>query len=231
MASDLICGLDLGMISDFSALSVLQRLPAPAPTRKRRWRYHLRWLETWDLGTRYTEIVEGVRRRFDSDQLKGSRLAIDMTGVGVAVVDQVRAAKVKARVTPVVITAGHAITKDPKTGEVHVPKKELVSTLMVLLQGGHVKWEAPGQPGALKLAGRFEKELAEFRVKVTKSANETFGADRSQHDDIVLSVMLAVWLGENVGTGDPAGIVVPEGGESSAVGGAPDGVFATGRGV
>jgi hypothetical protein len=226
MASNLICGLDLGTVQDYSALSVLERLPAPVPTPKRRYQYRLRWLETWDLGTKYTDIVAGVAARFDTPALRWSKLAIDMTGVGVAVVDLVRAAKVQARVTPVVITGGHKTTVDPETRESHVPKKELVSTLMVLLQAGLVKWDVK----ALKLAARLEKELAEFRVKVTKSANETFGGDKSSHDDLVLSLALACWLGEHSGGGDPAGISVPDEGAGggrggSVVGDAPGGVF------
>lgn len=234
---DLIGGLDLGSVADFSVLSVVERLPAPEPTRKRRHQYRVRWLESWDLGTRYTDIVADVRARYDTPQLKGTRLAVDMTGVGVAVVDQIRAAKVPARVTPVVITAGHKTTVDRATNESHVPKKELVSTLLVLLQAGLVKWPAAADlprtgPGAKfrQMVLKLEKELADFRVKVTRAANETFGGDKSQHDDIVLSMMLACWLGEHTGSGDAAGCSVADG-PDSVVGSAPDGVFASGRGV
>ncbi len=40
--------------------------------------------------------------------------------------------------------------------------------------------------------------MQNFKVKITTSANETFGAWREgQHDDMVLSVAMAAWLGEN----------------------------------
>lgn len=40
-------------------------------------------------------------------------------------------------------------------------------------------------------------ELEAFRVKVTASANETFGAWRERdHDDLVLATALAAWAGE-----------------------------------
>ena len=242
-ASHLISGLDLGSVADFSVLCTVERSPRFPPGTepqkrpdRRRWRYAVRWLESWDLGTRYTDIVSDVRGRFDTDALRWTRLAADMTGVGVAVVDQIRAARVPARVTPVVITAGHRTTRDEKTGEAHVPKKELVSTLLVLLQAGLVKWADPKALPRDGDAGRFrqmlvklEKELADFRVKLTRAANETFGGDKSQHDDVVLALMLACWLGEHAGGGDPSG--ASSGGGESVVGGAPDGVFATGRGV
>lgn len=243
-ASTLFSGLDLGTVADFSVLCTVERSPrfppgTPPADRKdrRRWRYAVRWLESWDLGTRYTDIVGGVRARFDTPRLKNTRLAVDMTGVGVAVVDQIRAARVPARITPVVITAGHRTTIDPDTRESHVPKKELVSTLLVLLQAGLVKWPAAadlpktGEAGAFRqMVLKLEKELADFRVKVTKSANETFGGDKSQHDDVVLALMLACWVAEHQGGGDPAGAsVAPP--EEGVVGGAPDGVFLTGKGV
>jgi hypothetical protein len=239
----LVSGLDLGQVADYSALATLERSPAPEPTRKRRWRYTLRWLETWDLGTRYTATKEGersicgdIRDRFDTDALANTWLAVDFTGVGTAVVDSLRAAKVPARINPVLITSGHQISRPEENKERswHVPKKELVSTLVTLLQAGLLTWPrvdpAARTPFARTLA-RFEKELAEFRVKVTRSANETFSGDKSQHDDLVLAVMLAAWLGEHVGTGDASGIGVPEGKDASSVGAAPDDVFHTGKGV
>jgi hypothetical protein len=235
-----VSGLDLGLINDFSALATLERSPAPEPTRKRRWFYRLRWLETWDLGTRYTETREGersvcgdVKARFDTDALRWSKLAVDFTGVGTAVVDQLRAAKVTAYLNPVLITSGHQIARMHETKERawHVPKKELVATLMALLQSGLLAWpRPPAKPRTAfeKVLVRFERELADFRVKVTKSRNETFEADKSQHDDLVLACMLACWLGENAGAGAADGIGVPGEGQGSVTETAPPGVFLEG---
>lgn len=216
-------GLDLGLVADFSALAVLDRQPAALPVPKRRWRYDLRWLEAWDLGTPYTTICAGVAARFRSDSLRYTPLAVDYTGVGMAVVEQLKAARVQGRLRPVVITAGHKVTTDDEHGSIHVPKKELVTNLMTLLQAGLLKWDATRLP----LAKRLEKELAAFQIKVTKAKNETFGADASQHDDLVLAVMLAAWLGENTGGGDIAGISLPEPGAGSVLEAAPGGVFDT----
>ena len=235
MPGKLISGLDLGKVADFSALATLERHKLEKPVAKRRFRYTLRWLETWDLGTRYTSVAGGksiigdVRKRFDSPALKWTPLAVDMTGVGNAVVDIIRAARVPARITPIVITSGHAITIDKTTGETHVPKKELVSTLLVLLEASLVKWTSPKERGALPLISRFEKELADFRTHVTRSRNETFGADSSQHDDLVLAVALAAWLGEHTGGGDPSGIGLPDSKDLHCLANAPEGVLASGN--
>lgn len=228
-----ISGLDLGKNADFSALACLERSSVPKPVAKRRFQYTLRWLETWELGTKYGSIIADVGARFASPALRLSPLAVDFTGVGTAVVEQLQAAKVAARINPVLITSGHSISKPEETKERawHVPKKELVSTLVVMLEAGLLRWASPGEKGALKLIGRFEKELSDFRVKVTRSRNETFSGEGSQHDDLVLAVSLAVWLGEHVGCGDASKIAVGDPSEhaaglrssaaSSAAGGSP----------
>jgi hypothetical protein len=46
---------------------------------------------------------------------------------------------------------------------------------------------------------RARTELLAFRAKVTASANETFEAWRERdHDDLVLAVATAAWVGEHV---------------------------------
>src|SRR5262249_19043086 len=82
-------------------------------------------------------------------------------------------------------------------GAWHVPKKELVSTLQVLLQGRRLKVAAVPERDVLL------KELLNFKVKVTVGAAETFEAWRERdHDDLVLAVALACWV---VGHGRDAG--------------------------
>ena len=123
-----VAGLDLGKVADFSALAVLEKRPAPAPTRRRRHLYAVRWLETWELGTPYAAIIAGVKGRFDTPPLRWSPLAVDYTGVGTAVVEQIRGVRVPARLHPVLITAGHTVQPpdpqaDPPRREWHVPKR------------------------------------------------------------------------------------------------------------
>ena len=50
----------------------------------------------------------------------------------------------------------------------------------------------------LRLFAVLMKELQTFRVKIRTSANETFESWRERdHDDMVLAVALAVWMGEH----------------------------------
>lgn len=189
-----VAGLDLGQVGDFSALAVLERLQAPDPAEASRVlnHYAVRHLERYPLGTAYTAVAEQMGRRYAAPPLTGSLLAVDMTGVGRPVVEMIRReVKQQARLRPITITAGSV--PGWSGGAQTVPKRLLVSHLQVLLQSRRLKI-APGLPDAEVLV----RELQNFKVKITASANEVFEAWREgAHDDLVLAVGLAVWVGEN----------------------------------
>src|SRR5262249_10517692 len=106
-----------------------------------------------------------------------------------AVVDMLRQSA--GWIIPVTITGGHAVTR-ADDGSFHVPKKELVTSLQVVMQA-HRLQIARGLPDAAALV----RELQQFQVKITAAANETFGVWRDgQHDDLVLAVALACWWAE-----------------------------------
>jgi hypothetical protein len=189
--TDHIVGLDLGQSSDYTALAVLERSfrHTDETLSEVIADYAVRHLRRWQLKTPYDVIIAEVVKLVASPPLDNPRLAVDQTGVGAAVVDLLRAAEPKAMLRPVLITAGHQTL--PTGDEYHVPKKELVSTLQVLLQSRRLR-VAPLPEGELLV-----KELLAFKVKITLSANETFEAWRERdHDDLVLAVALAAWLGE-----------------------------------
>lgn len=76
----------------------------------------------------------------------------------------------------------------------HVPKRELIGVVQVLLQSRRLTIAR-----GLKEAATQERELADFRVKVTVAANETFGPWREgQHDDLLRVTAIACWLGERL---------------------------------
>ena len=123
-------------------------------------------------------------------------LAVDATGVGLAVVQILRRAKLPiSRLVPITITSGHTTNQRPDGG-FNVPKAELVSSTQSPLQGKRLTI-AP----ALKEAKTLRTELSNFKVKINlASATESFEAWREgQHDDLVLAVCMAVWLGEQGG--------------------------------
>jgi hypothetical protein len=86
-----------------------------------------------------------------------------------------------------------------ENGSLYVPKKELVSTLQVLLQLRRLQ-VARTLPEALLLV----KELEHFRVNVTTPRAETFESWREgKNDGLVFAVALAAWVGEQVGLSQP----------------------------
>lgn len=139
--------------------------------------------------------------------------------------DMLREARPPVLLYPVLTTAGHATTYDKDTREVHVPKSEQVSLAQVLIQGDLLNWSPK-----LAAATRLKDQLLRYKVKITKAKNETFGAEQGANDDLVSAVMTACYIAEHFGGGRVSQSSAA-GADESAVGGAPDGVFATGKGV
>src|SRR6266851_116434 len=189
-----LVGLDLGQASDFTALAVLERtrpaersdswgetfrvrqhwsgietVPVRPTAPKRERTYAVRHLERFPLGTSYPTICERIVELFAEPPLRGATLVVDQTGVGRAVVDMIRRARPRASIRPITITAGLGVVPDGAGW--HVPKKELVSALQVLLQSHRLQVASK-----LPMASVLLKELESFRVKITAAANETFEA-------------------------------------------------------
>jgi hypothetical protein len=185
------CGLDLGQLSDYSALAVAECSEKRENGQRVR-RYAMRHLYRWQLRTSYIDIVADVVRLFATPPLTGSTLVIDGTGVGVAVVDLLRKAKPAARLVPVTITGGSHVARR-EAGSWSVPKKELASTLAALL-GTRRLQISPGLPLAQTLA----EELSNFKIKTNlATGSESFESWReTTHDDLVLAAALAVWHSE-----------------------------------
>jgi hypothetical protein len=177
-----------------SGLAVVERTGAPDSARPGEAppSFAVRHLVRFPPGTGYPELVASLARTFAGPPLAGSTLVVDRTGVGRPVVDLLRQADIGAVILPVTITAGQQATPAPGGGR-NVPKRELVSSLLVLFQSRRVRI-ARALPEAPLLA----KELEGFKVRLTAAANETFGADTAgQHDDLVIALALACWVGEN----------------------------------
>jgi hypothetical protein len=199
MTMDFFIGLDLGQAQDPTALAVLERPrdnsrefdennEAFLPNT-----YLLRHLQRWPLGTAYTTIVADLGNMVGCKPLRGKGvLGVDATGVGRPVVELLRSPPLPVRLAPITIIGGHATTI-LADGSVHLPKKELVSTLQVLLQSRRLRI-AKSLPDAEVLV----REMQNFKVKITTATNEVFEAWREgDHDDLVLAVAIAAWLGEN----------------------------------
>ncbi len=217
MATDYFIGLDLGQTQDFTALTVLERRSVTsALAMANKPDYALRYLKRFALGTPYTEIVPAVAKIAGGKTLMGSPLVVDQTGVGRAVVDMLR--QTAGWVVPVTITGGQSVSRS-EDGSFHVPKKDLVTCLQVVMQARRLQIAR-----GLSEAATLVRELQNFQVRITASAHETFGVWRDgQHDDLVLAVALACWWAEHW----PSAVDTCNTGGGSLVADPPEGVFLT----
>jgi hypothetical protein len=153
----------------------------------------VRHLERLPLGTRYPAVIERLREITQTRPLadKPKCLVVDRTGVGAAVVDSF----VHAGITPVsvAIHGGSEVSQDPDRFDYRVPKRDLVSTVQVLLQNGRLR-VAKG----LREAQTLKQELLNFRVKIDpRTAHDSYSHWREgDHDDLVLATALACWFRE-----------------------------------
>jgi hypothetical protein len=183
-----IFGLDLGQTTDPSALAGLEIPAAEDAPRK------IRYLKRWHLGTPYPDIVADVEKILNNPQVAGSRLLVDQTGVGRAVVDLFRASH-QLLITGVTITGGTQASQVER--DWRVPKNDLVAAVVAMSQSGRLH-VSPGLPDGETL----KKELANFRVKITAAMNETFSAWREgQSDDLLLAAAMTCWAARRLGGG------------------------------
>ena len=213
-----LIGVDLGQQRDYTAISVTERVPVRTgemateeywdhryggfDTRqgeKMALEYRVRHLERPPLGTPYTDVVARVVELVKT--LGGNPvLAVDATGVGRPVIDMLwktlgedlEGTSIYVDRCSITITGGDSVTKNPDGG-LRVPKRDLISVTLVLLQNGRLKIA-----DVLPLKDVLVKELLNFRVKINIStAHDSYEAWREgDHDDLVLSVALACWTGE-----------------------------------
>jgi hypothetical protein len=214
-------GLDLGQLSDYTALAILEHVGPGERASLPDQTFHVRHLHRYPLGTSYPAIVDDVARLFDLPPLNGEVvLSVDATGVGVAVMDLFQQAtrwpklinhdvitgrplyapphRPKLRLTrlhPITITGGDQVHREGRA--YRVPKRDLVGAVQVGLQGMGLKI-APD----LEFAETLTRELRDFRVKVSLAGHDSYGvADewrQGQHDDLVLAVSLAAWTARSV---------------------------------
>ncbi len=168
----IVIGADLGQAQDPTALAVAE-VHKPE--------IHVRHLERLALGTPYPKVVERIATIVD--KLPGAELVVDATGVGRAVLDQMREAGLAP--VAVTITGGRFISYDGAMWR--VPKKALLRPLVVTTESGRLK-VAKG----LQEAEVFQRELLAFQRRITEHGHDAFEGV-GEHDDLVIAVALACW--------------------------------------
>lgn len=186
--ADYTAGLDLGQSSDYSALTIVERLDVAAHTGARpSERRDVVHAQRWVLGTPYPTIVASVVELLAHPALNDAPLIVDATGVGRGITDLFRAAYKDGHLSrwPVALT----ITAGEQANGLHVPKQDLVSRIQALLQTGRLHIAA-GMP----MRDQLERELAGFTAKTSASGRTIFEALTERvHDDLVMALALALW--------------------------------------
>jgi hypothetical protein len=171
-------GVDIGQANDPTAVAAVA-IEAE--------RFTLGHLERMPLGTPYPVVANRLGVIYDA--LPESRaMVIDATGVGRPVLDLLRAAG--RNPVAVSITGGKTARRDPDTGFWSVPKALLLAPLLGALETGKLSL-MPGLSDTEALG----QELAAFRRKINKHGHTVTGG-KGAHDDLVIALALAVWLGE-----------------------------------
>jgi hypothetical protein len=193
-----IVGVDLGQANDPTAVAVLHHRVTPLNTwtrnpraqlyrQDRTERFDVRHLERLPLGLAYPVQVQRVASLIERPPLSaGHTLVIDETGVGRAVADIFDGASL--RPNRVTITAGLETTQHGARTW-HVPKSALISGLDARLHTGELKIAAALTDGAA-----LRDELKDFQRKVSDAGRATYAARTGAHDDLVLSVAIALWF-------------------------------------
>lgn len=198
-----VVGLDLGKVSDFSAMALLElrdtNRDGDEPT------FDVTYLHRWPIGTSYPSVISNVDKMLSAEPFRGPRLtdryrqsydikqmtttlAVDATGCGIPVVDMFAEANLPAHLMPITITGGHKAHSEG--GSYYVPKRILVSTLQVALQTRRLQIAA-----RLPEAATLMRELQDFQLTITESANDVYEGRKGSHDDLVLAVALGLWAG------------------------------------
>ena len=173
-----VVGLDLGQSVDPTAIAVIRRLDYGDDKPL----FECGHLERLPLHIPYPSIIRHVKSLMA--RLPPAELVVDKTGVGAPVVDLLWSAGLNP--IAVSITAGDTVTNEGTNW--HVPKLILVSRLQALLHDGRLKIQA-----SLPDASALKRELADFRARVSDTGQWRFGAREGAHDDLVLSLGIALW--------------------------------------
>ena len=130
------------------------------------------------------EAVRGAfAKNFDDGLEDGASICVYQDGR--PVVDLLWQAGMRA--VSVTITSGQRVTGGLNSWR--VPKRDLVTNLQVLLQSHRLRIAAD-----LPLADALADEMLDFRVRVSDAGHDSWGG--RDHDDLVLALAVACWLGE-----------------------------------
>jgi len=194
-------GLDVGQAQDPTALAIVEH-----EARSRHPVYNVRELYRYPLGTPYPVICDEISARLRSAPLaRNSLVAIDATGVGAPIVDLIKNQRDIYDIYSITITGGTAVSGT--SYQLTVPKRDLITKTAILFQQHRIRIAA-----SLPDTQQLLDELHSYRIKTSDTGHHTYApAHSSDHDDLLLALSLALWIGEHRPVPPPSTIHVPRG--------------------
>lgn len=175
-----IIGIDLAKLHDYTAVTVLD---VALPNDK----YGVTNVYRYPIGLEYARVADHIMEQALGAPYVGDvTLVVDATGLGGPVLEQFR-----ARMSPIIgisITGGSNTSRQGQ--DIRVPKVDLVSTLLALSENRRISFAAKAQHLDALL-----QELMAFQGRLGDSGHTRYEG-RGAHDDMVMSLAMAVWYAE-----------------------------------
>jgi len=199
-----ILGCDLGQTHDPTAVCVLRKSslldeegkPVKDAFGKSEYTYLVGFLHRFALNTPYPDVIRELVRIASAKDLDGPMLAIDSSGVGRGVTDELIREKIPGRLVPITITSAATSSRgewnDTGVTAYRVGKYALISGVQLGLQNRTLRILETIENAAL-----LRRELENFRIKVSISGNELFDAKTGEYDDLLLAIASPWQGGEN----------------------------------
>jgi len=183
-----VLSLDPAQLRDFSALAAVKMR---YDRTKRKIVYDLVNMERKQK-IPYDEIVGWAANAYNTPDFNypvPGLFLLDATGPGLALRDMLKLKGIRCK--PIIITSGQAMTRDGPF--IHIGKPRLFGMFLAAFDSGRVQIN-PNMP----LYPTLEREMINFRAKLSASGNALFEAGPGENDDLLFSLAMAIWYGEEV---------------------------------
>ena len=190
-----VIGLDLGQAVDPSALAVIDTIDGMLDVR---------FLDRWKPERPNLTCV--IHRLMDLLEAKpallDSALGFDAAGIGRAFEPRLLSSAVAGLVPiyPLVACSGWR-PAGQKRGVVFLPKSGLVDVFTKAMESGKLR------VADIPLAPVLRHEMTVYQERQLPDGRRAWGAKRGEHDDVLSSVQLAVWLATRLQSQGRSGLV------------------------
>lgn len=169
-----VAGMDVGKMRNETVLYIAEVIPDPKPNNKSHKRLDLKWLKTFPLGTKYSEIEDYVIYELPKYFPRLFRIVVDATGVGEAIWETIHTELVKEQKKRIEVEP-FKFSKEKK--------KDLVESCLAALERGQV---------SIPWNKRLNTEMAGYKREITESQNYVY-QKTSGSDDYVDAMNLCIY--------------------------------------